>query len=562
MRQGCVHKVRKAENGHATTQSSRGYRAQMIDTPWFRRLFTQTLAIQFVIIALVLAVAAIAFARQVQTTIEEQYGLKSLAVAESVAAMPIVRANVADPDSPELLQPVAEAVRTATDVSFVVIADVDGIRRTHPSPERIGLAVSTDPSETLSGVSAVYTQTGTLGRSVRGKAPIFDENGDVVGLVSVGVLSVTVAEAFRERAPAVLLGSSIAMAIGALGAWYLARRIRRQTLGLEPVEIAALLERREAMLLGIREGVVGLDAGGQVNLVNLEASHLLGITGDNLGDLLVDVVPSVALERLLEERVEFHDIELTISERALVANVMPVSVRGQHVGTVVTLRDRTDFESLVGELESVSGLVDALRAQAHEFSNTLHTISGLIELDRAAEVVDLIAIHADTHGRLTEAYESKILDPLIVGLLIAKSAIAAERGIQFYVETSGLEDIALLGSRELITIIGNLVDNAFDSVAGPRNGDAHVVLSLNRVGDGLELSVEDNGPELPPEVQDVMFEEGFTTKGADAHAGIGLSLVRDSVTTLGGSIRVDADDGTVFAVSIPDAFASTGTLVP
>lgn len=534
----------------------------MPETPWFRRLFTQTLAIQFVIIALTLAVAAIAFARQIQTTIEQQYGLRSLAVAESVAAMPIVRDNVTDPDSPVLLQPVAEAVRAATDVSFVVIADVEGIRRTHPSPERIGLAVSTDPSETLAGTSGIYTQTGTLGRSVRGKAPILDDNGDVVGLVSVGVLSVTVAEAFQERTPAVLLAASFAMALGALGAWYLARRIRRQTLGLEPAEIAAVLERREAMLLGLREGVVGLDAGGQVNLVNPEASHLLGITKDNLGDLLAEAVPSVALERLLEDPVEYHDVELTISERALIANVMPVSVRGQHVGTVITLRDRTDFESLVGELESVSGLVEALRAQAHEFSNTLHTISGLIELDRAVEVVELIETHADTHGRLTEAYESDLPDPLLVGLLIAKSAIAAERGIQFTVEVTGLENGILLGSREMITIIGNLVDNAFDSVAGPRNGEAHVGLSMRRKADTLELSVADNGSGLTPEVRASMFDEGFTTKGADSHAGIGLSLVSDSVATLGGSIHIASDDGTVFTVTIPHAFASTESLIP
>lgn len=534
----------------------------MSDTPWFRRLFTQTLAIQFVIIALVLAVAAIAFARQVQSTIEEQYGLRSLAVAESVAAMPIVRDNVVNPDSPGLLQPVAEAVRTATEVSFVVIADVGGVRRTHPSPERIGLVVSTDPSETLAGVSGIYTQTGTLGRSVRGKAPIYDDNGEVVGLVSVGVLSVTVAEAFRERTPAVLLASSLAMALGALGAWYLARRIRRQTLGLEPADIAALLERREAMLLGIREGVVGLDSGGQVNLVNPEASHLLGITQDNLGELLVDAVPSVALERLLAEPIEYHDVELTINERTLVANVMPVSVRRQHIGTVVTLRDRTDFESLVGELEAVQGLVEALRAQAHEFSNTLHTISGLIELERVPEVVDLIAVHANSQKHITEAYESLLPDPLIVGLLIAKSAIAAERSIHFSVEVTDLEDSILLGSRELITVVGNLVDNAFDSVAGPRNGDARVELRMTRQADSLELAVCDNGTGFSSTVRSAMFDEGFTTKETDSHAGIGLSLVSDALATLGGSIEIDDENGTTFTACIPNAFASDRTLTP
>ncbi len=539
-----------------------GYRALMPDTPWYRRLFTQTLAIQFVITALVLAVAAIAFARQAQVTLEEQYGLRSLAVAEAVAAMPIVRDNVADLDSPLLLQPVAEAVRAATAVSFVVIANADGIRRTHPSPERIGQLLSTDPSETLAGVSGIYTQTGTLGRSVRGKAPIFDQNGNVVGLVSVGILSITVAEAFRAEVPAVLLGSALAMAVGAVGAWFLARRIRRQTLGLEPADIAAILERREAMLLGIREGVVGLDTEGRLNLVNPEASHLLSVTRDNLGERLLDAVPSVALERLLADPVEYHDIEFTFRERALVANVMPISVRGHHVGTVLTLRDRTDFESLVGELGAVHELIEALRAQAHEFSNTLHTISGLIELDRTSEVVGLISDHTDTHDRLTAAFESKLPDPLLVGLLIAKSAIAAERGIRFSVDIAGFEDCTLVGSRELIPIIGNLVDNAFDGVAGPRDGGAQVELSMTRSVDTLELTVQDNGVGMTPAVRSRMFDEGFTTKGTDTHAGIGLSLVQEAVAAAQGSISVEHDNGTTFRVRIPHAFVKGESLVP
>jgi len=532
----------------------------MPDMPWYRRLFTQTLAIQFVITALVLAVSAIAFALHMQQTIEEQYGLRSLAIAESVAAMPIVRENVGDPNSSEVLQPVAEVVRAATGVSFVVIADAQGIRRTHPSPDRIGKPLSTDPSETLAGNSGIYTQTGTLGRSVRGKAPIFDEDGEVIGLVSVGVLSVTVAEAFRADLPSVLLGSALAMAVGAVGAWFLARRIRKQTLGLEPADIAAILERREAMLLGIREGVVGLDAEGRVNLVNPEATRLLGITQDNLGDCLVDAVPSVALERLLAESKEYHDVDLTISEAALVANVMPVSVRGHHVGTVLTLRDRSEIESLVGELESVQDLVEALRAQAHEFSNTLHTISGLIELGRTAEVVDLISAHTDTHEHLTAAYESDLPDSLLVALLIAKSAIAAERGIHFSVKVTGLQDATLVGSRELITIIGNLVDNAFDSVAGPRDGGARVDLTVTRDGDTLELCVLDNGPEITPDVQASMFDEGFTTKSTDAHAGIGLSLVRSAVAAAGGSVEVEHDNGTRFRVRIPHAFVQEESL--
>ena len=526
--------------------------------PWFRRLFTQTLALQLGIIAFVLVVAAFAFARQTQSTLEEQYGLRALAVAESVAAMPIVRASVADPDSSAVLQPVAEAIRTSSDVSFVVIADVDGIRRTHPNTERIGGRVSTDPSRALAGVSDVYTQTGTLGPSVRGKVPIYGDNGEIVGLVSVGILSVTVAEAFRAEVPAVLLGSGIAMLMGALGAWVLARRIRSQTQGLEPAEIAAMYELKEAMLMGIREGVIGLDSTGHLNLVNHQATRLLGIDQRNLGERLVDLVPSTALERLVgDDTSEHHDVELSIGDQIVIVNVMPVIVRDKRIGLVVTLRDRTELDSLLGELESVQGLVDALRSQAHEFSNTLHTISGLIELGRTQDVLDMISEGSATHQRLTSGFEEQISDPFLVGLLIAKSAIAMERGIGFTIESDGLVDARLVETRELITILGNLVDNALDSVAGPRNTGGAVHVTLRRRGAALAMSVSDNGPGIPPEVRKSMFQEGFTTKSTETHSGIGLALVKSSVEARDGTIRVEHKDGTTFHVAIPAIFDLT-----
>jgi two-component system CitB family sensor kinase len=531
------------------------YGLGMADHPWYRRLFAQTLALQLGMIALVLLVAGFAFARQAESTLEEQHGLRSLAVAESVAAMPIVRDNITDPDSASFLQPIAESVRTATEVSFVVIADVNGIRRSHPNSERIGQKVSTDPSRALAGISDVYVQEGTLGPSVRGKVPVYNEEGEIVGLVSVGILSVTVAQEFRDELPAVLLGAGIAMLLGALGAWILARRIRNQTHGLEPADIAALYERREAMLLGIREGVIGLDPSGRLNLVNREATRLLGLDERSIGKRPAEVIPSPALERLLSDSTTaHHDVKLSIADQVVVANVMPVEVRNQHIGTVVTLRDRTELDSLVGELESVQVLVDALRSQAHEFSNTLHTISGLIELGRTETVLDVIYDHTATHQRLTSAYERQIGDPLLIALLLAKSAIAAERGITIVVEIDGLDEVKLIEAREMITILGNLVDNALDSVAGPRNNGGTVSIELCRQGSQLTMSVRDNGPGISEEVLDAMFQEGFTTKSSDSHSGIGLALVHNAVKSLNGTIDVERGDGAGFHVVLPAAF--------
>jgi two-component system CitB family sensor kinase len=531
------------------------------ELPWFRRLFSQTLAFQLGIIAVVLFVAGVAFARQTQTTLEEQYAQRALAVAETVAAMPVVKENVANADSPAVLQPIAESVRVKTGVSFVVIADVNGVRRSHPNPDRIGQVVSTDPSRTLSGISDTYVQTGTLGRSVRGKAPIYSNEGVIVGLVSVGTLSITVAQAFGEEVPSVLLASGLAMLFGSLGAWLLARRIRHQTHGLEPADIAGMYERREAMLLGIREGVVGLDSSGHINLVNAEAERLLGITAGHRDRSLADLVASPGLERLLSDTAkEHHDAELIIGDQIVIVNVMPVLVRGQHVGTVVTLRDRTELNELVGELESVQSLVEALRSQAHEFSNTLHTVSGLIELGRPKAVLELIQDATANHQRLTSAYETQIADPFVVGLLLAKSTLAAERGIGFKVTSNSLTKTRVRGVREMITILGNLIDNALDNVAGPRNAGGIVDVGLTRTGDDLQVVIVNNGPVITPALAGQMFNDGFTTKSESAHGGLGLTLVCDAVRTLNGTIEIN-EEGTGFLVTITKGLmpASVGT---
>ncbi len=531
------------------------YRRDMATLPWYRRLFTQTLALQLVITAVVLSVAGVIFAWRAHGTLTEQHGQRALAVAQTVAAMPAVADNVSDPNSPQLLQPLAERIRITTDLSFVVIADTNGIRRSHPNPDRIGRRVSTDPSDALSGTSAVYTQTGTLGTSVRGKVPIYGRDGDIVGLVSVGILTGTIAEAFRGELPAVLFGSALAMLLGAFGAWILARRIRSQTRGLEPADIAALSERRRAMLMGIREGVIGLDADGRINLVNPEASRLLGVDERHLGRRLAEVLPSTALESLTCDLEAVHrDVEVAIGDQTLIVNAMPVVVQEQPIGAVVTFRDRTELVGVMGELESVNHLVDALRSQAHEFSNTLHTISGLIELQRTVEALELISDHTLTHQRLTSAFEELIADPLLVGLLIAKSALATERGIDFQVDADGLAETRLRAPRELITVVGNLVDNAFDSVARPRNTGGRVTVEARRLGDALSIVVADNGSGISDDDFHRVFEPGFTTKSADTHGGIGLTLVAESVDALGGTIVVERERGTVFSVSIPNAF--------
>lgn len=517
-------------------------------TRWYAKLFTQTLALQLAVLAVVLVVMATAFSRFARVNLERQYGERALAVAESVAAIPAVRELVPESGSSTVLQPLAEEIRASTGVSFVVIADEHGIRRSHPNPERIGQRVSTDPGPALQGVSDVYRQVGTLGPSVRGKAPIWSDSGEIIGLVSVGVLTGAIEEAAGRQLPTLLAMAGGALALGALGAWVIARRVRRQTFGLEPGEIAALYENREAMLLGIREGVVGVDGDGCLNLINREAARLLDIDDDTtfLGKPLTTIIDSPRITQMVEARDPQQDVAVALGDRILLINAMPVQVRSERVGTVITFRDRTELEDLVNELEHAHSLVDALRAQAHEFSNTMHTVAGLIELGKGQDALEFITDQVAIHQELTTAYRDRIGDPLLVALLLAKSAVASERGIAFRVDAESLDEVRITEPRRVLTVVGNLVDNALDSVGALRYAGGRVDVAFRAKGGDLEVRVADNGPGVAPEHLSELFDPGFTTKDRRLHSGVGLSLVREAVGRGTGSVSVSSDGGAVF----------------
>src|SRR5712692_7507919 len=258
----------------------------------------------------------------------------------------------------------AERIRHATGASFVVVANLQGIRYSHPDPAKIGKKLSTDPSIPLTGGTYVGVQTGSLGKSVRAKVPIYGVGGEVIGLVSVGLLEKRVTAHLISDLPVILIPPALGLLLGVAGSFLLARRIKRQTFGLEPDEIATLLEHREAMLHGIREGAVAVDTRGHVTLVNDEAKRLLGLDSSAIGKHLAESVPSGRVRDVLLGTVDRPDQVVLVDDHVLVVNRMPVSVRGQEIGAVITLRDRTELEGLLRELDDVRSLAEALRAGA------------------------------------------------------------------------------------------------------------------------------------------------------------------------------------------------------
>jgi two-component system CitB family sensor kinase len=513
---------------------------------------SQLLLLQVAVVAATVVIGALASYALVSSQIDEQYKQRALAIAYAVAATPDIVEAMNDPEPSKTIQPIAEAIRRSVGADFVVVANRDGIRYSHPNPDNIGKRVSTDPSVTLAGDVYVGYQEGTLGRSLRAKVPIVS-NGDVLGIVSVGFLDTQLAQKLAQALPTMTLTVLLALALGIVGSLILARRIDRQTFGLGPREIAGLLEQRDAMLHGIREGVLALDTTGRVTVANDEARRLLGLPAPVEGNPVHDLVAAGRVRDVLDGTASGADQVVLARDRVLVANRMPVTIRGVEVGAVVTLRDRTELEGVLRELDAERGLAQALRAQAHEFSNKLHVVGGLIELGRLDEAIRFVAETSLVHQELVELVQERIADPALAALLLAKAAASSERHVEFRLATDARLPADVPDVRDLITVVGNLVDNAIDAASGSVNG--WVEVSVHAEPDGTSVRVRDSGPGIDLHVADEIFREGFTTKSGGAHYGIGLALVRQVAQRRGGWVRVANDGGAVFTALIPAAGA-------
>ena len=516
-----------------------------------RPLSTQILLLQVAIIVLTVSAGFAVSLWQARDKIDEQAGQESLAIARSVSVLPTVRGAFGRPHPERIIEPIVERIRLRTHAAFIVVANNRGIRYSHPDKSKIGERISTDPSIALSGKEFVGVQTGTLGRSMRAKVPVYGRRGRVIGLVSVGVLESAVTAKLLSDLPVILIPPLLGLALGVFGSVLLARRIKRQTFGLEPGEIATLLEQREAMLHGIREGTIATDRSGRVTLVNDEARRLLSLPPDAVGKRLADIVPAGHVREVMSGNVDEPDQVVLVDEHVLVVNRMPVAVRGKTIGAVVTLRDRTELEGLLRELSDVQSLADALRAQEHEFAHRLHVVAGLIEVGRHDEAVGFIKKSSLVHQALVGSIVDSVGDPILVGLLLGKAAVASERGVELRVGPDTLlpEDVA--NARELVTVAANLIDNALDSVA--TSGAGWIEVTIRSGDDGILVRVHDSGPGVPGDVVDEIFRDGFTTKVATGagRRGLGLALVSQTARKRGGYVEVANDEGAVFTVFLP-----------
>lgn len=528
-----------------------------------RSLAGQLFAMQVVLVAAIVAGCALFTYLTDRSQAEETARRQSRAVATAVARSPSVVAAARSAHPTDQLQPYTERLRRDAGVTFVVIMAPDGTRWTHPEPGEIGRKYLGSIDEALQGKIYSEKHLGTLGPSVRTVAPVYD-NGKITGLVSAGITIQKISEQVSKQVAGLLVVAGGALALGGLGTYVINARLRRHTHGMNAAELSRMHDYHEAALHAVREGLLMLDGRRRIALVNDGARELLGLDEDAVGRQVAELgLPAPLTGALLAAEPRVDEVHLT-ADRVIVVNTSPV-VGGEQRGTVVTLRDHTELQALSGELDSERGFTQALRSQAHEAANRLHTVVSLIELGRADEAIDFATAELELAQVLTDRVVGAVGEPVLAALLLGKAAQANERGVELVLaEDSRIDDGVLppsLPARNLVTILGNLIDNAVDAAAeaaaGGRTGDggrpprARVTVTAHADHGELLLSVADTGAGIDPADTEEVFRRGWSTHGAGR--GLGLALVRQAVHRSRGTVDLTQgpDGGAEFTVRLP-----------
>lgn len=498
-----------------------------------------------IVVLVVFAVAGVSTA-QTDSSLRRETERRMLSSAETLSTNPIVKHQLEERDQPEAARVEAEIRRSYADASYVIVVDAQGrhVSATIPLTDKSPMAVG-DGTD-LSG----RTWTGTIHRygrrTVEAHVPVLsardDHVGERIGYVLVGRNYPSWWQILGTAAPSMLLYLLLAGALGVAGSLILARRVKRQTLGLEPREISALVEQREAMLHGVREGVIGVDQKDRVSFANDEAIRLLDLNSSPVGQRVTDVSPSPELARILSSKEILSDVAAVASHRVLVLNTMPVSVRGRRTGAVVSMRDRTELLAVQRQLADSQDHTDTLRAQVHEFQNRLHVIAGMVELGERQELLDFVGALSNALDKRVNKIAQQIHDPAVAALLVAKAVRADELTSELVLADSAeLQAHSPRLSTDLVTVIGNLIDNAFDALSAS-NGT--VELNISDDGEMVTVEVTDSGRGIDPEVFREVFEPGWTSKTSPAgrEHGWGLALTRMACQRHGGDVTITSGD--------------------
>ncbi len=466
-------------------------------------------------------------------------------ISRSVALSPIVINGLSGKAEDLSIQQYAERIRKATNVPFIVVMDMDKIRKSHPDPKKIGEKfVGGDEGPVFSGKEHISIAKGTMGMSLRAFTPVFNANGQQIGAVAVGVLLDSVEQEVNQGDRVIYYSMLLGIIIGLIGAILLGRKVKKIMFGMEPGEIANLLQQRSAVLEYAREGVIAFDREAGITLVNQEAKRLItkmGYSGNPMGMNINQIIPSLPISAVVEKGDVIVDNEYVLNNISVVANIVPITINNHITGAVATFRDKTEMKLMAEQLTGVRSYAEALRSQTHEFMNKLHVILGMVQMGYYEQLIEFVRGITNKFQTEVGFITSRFKDPVMAGFILGKLSFVREKGgtlsisEESYFPNIKSEEI----KQDIITIIGNLIDNSLDSLKG-RNEKKIVLEIIPLSGHQLSITVSDSGIGMSQEILNRAFHKGFSTKGENR--GFGLYLVKHCLDKLNGQIKISSEE--------------------
>ncbi|WHZ06001.1 sensor histidine kinase [Neobacillus sp. YX16] len=487
--------------------------------------------------------------------IEENKGRLALELSKTVSFIPTIIDAFQTSDPAKTIQPIAEKIRNETGAEFVVIGNRDGIRYSHPLNTKIGQKMTGGDNERalVQGEYYISKAEGTLGPSIRGKSPIYNHQGEIIGIVSVGYLLEDVNQQILNNLRRVLIVSFFALLISLLGSMLLGRNIRRDTMGLEPYEIASLYKEKNAVLHAVKEGILAIDKEGYITMMNQQAKRLLHLQG-TVRNMKVDgLFPSNYLYEVLRTGNSQSDKEMVWNHKTIIVNSTPIVDENGTKGVVASFRDKTEIEQMLNTISEVKRYSEDLRAQTHEFTNKLYVLLGLLQLGEYNEAINMIQCETQTLQFQNSVVFNQIKDSKVQAILLGKLGKASEKKIKFEIISDSYLEIlpSHIKLSNLIVILGNLIDNAFEAVYECETPT--VKFFATDIGRDIIFEISDNGKGISDVDFPLLFERGYTSKNGTEPRGFGLANAEEAVLELKGIIEVQSnqESGSVFTVYLP-----------
>jgi len=516
------------------------------------------LLMTFLIIALSFLLGGIFVLGNLLSEQEKDYGQRAMLVARTVSNVPELSVHLNNDnikESAKNINKIVDGIRVINKAEYIVVMNMDRIKLSHPVSKELGQrSESQDLNAAFSEHYYVSKARGESGVMIRAFVPVINDKREQVGIVVVGYSLPTLLEMLQSYEREIMITIVISLIFSIFGAYTLGRHIKKQMFGLEPHEIAKMYVERTETFNAMHEGIIAVDKEMNITIFNEKAADILGVTRkieDCIGQKIYDVLPDTRLPEIVETATPVYDQELYINHHSILSNRVPIIVNGELVGAVAMFKDLTAVKKLAEEVTGVKAFVQALRVQTHEHKNKIHTIAGLLQLGHTKQALEYVTVTTENEASLTKFLNERFHNENISGLLLSKVSYGKELGIEVEIDQKShfKRFPPLLDHHDFVVLLGNLIENAFEALNVLSKEDKYVAISVDEHDGVLAIAVSDNGIGMSKEVQDRMFENGFSSKAAE-NRGIGLHLVYEIIRKGNGDIEVVSEfmKGTSFLI--------------